>query len=128
MKNCITVVFKTLLWIGLKVILKTELISSSLAPLDPTTGKSRVVFHRVQFLGLSGSLCMSRTYQPSLAWLNLYYLPVILVLFVLAKDPNQLISIVTNEVTKRLIWLKASKLSLNLSKINFVFPFKAKEN
>ena len=48
-KNCITMVFETLLWNGLNVILKTELSSSSLAPLDPTTGKSHVVFHRVRF-------------------------------------------------------------------------------
>ena len=128
MKNCITMVFKTLLWIGTKGILKTELSSSSLAPLDPTTGKSHAVFLRVQFLGLSCSLCMSTTYQLSLTWLNLYYLPMILAFFVLTKDPNQLISIITNELTQILIWLKANKLSLNLSKTNFVFPSKAKEN
>ena len=37
------------------------------------------------------------------------------------KDPNQLISIVTNELTKTSIWLKANKLSLNLSKTNCMF-------
>ena len=40
-------VFETWPWIGLKVILKTESSWSSLAPLDPRTGKSHVVFHRV---------------------------------------------------------------------------------
>ena len=44
------------------------------------------------------------------------------------KDPDQLISIVTKELTKISIWLKANKLSLNLSKTNFAFPSKAKEN
>ena len=44
------------------------------------------------------------------------------------KDPNQLISIVTNELTKISIWLTANKLPLNLSKTNFAFPPKAKEN
>ena len=38
------------------------------------------------------------------------------------KDPNQLISMVTNELTKISILLKANKLSLNLSKTNFAFP------
>ena len=37
------------------------------------------------------------------------------------KDTNQLISIPTNELTKISIWLKANKLSLNLSKANFMF-------
>ena len=44
-KSCITML---IVWIGLKVILKCQtdlsLSSTSLAPLDPTTGKSRLVF------------------------------------------------------------------------------------
>ena len=37
------------------------------------------------------------------------------------KDPNQLISIVTNELTKISICLRSNKLCLNLSKTNFMF-------
>ena len=37
------------------------------------------------------------------------------------KDPNQLISIVSNELTKLSIWLKANKLSLTFVKTNFMF-------
>ena len=45
----------------------------------------------------------------------------ILVFFFSHKDHNQLISIVTNEITNILIWLKANKLSMNLSKTHFMF-------
>jgi len=37
------------------------------------------------------------------------------------NDPSQLVSIVTNEITKISIWLKTNELSLNLSKTNFMF-------
>lgn len=50
MKSCINMVFETK--DGLKVILKTELSSSSLAPLDPTTANlMSVVFNGTQLLG-----------------------------------------------------------------------------
>ena len=36
------------------------------------------------------------------------------------KDANHLVSIVNNELAKLVIWLKVNKLSLNLSKTNFM--------
>ena len=123
-KNCVTMVLETLLWIGLTVILKTKLSWSSLAPLGPTTGKSHVVFHRVQFLGLSCLLCMLTVSSLSQS----YCVPMVLVFFVLIRILiNSFPSLLTN-LTKISIWLKANKLSLNLSKTDFVFPSKAKEN
>ena len=36
------------------------------------------------------------------------------------KDANHLVSIVNNELAKIIIWLKVNKLSLNLTKTNFM--------
>ena len=36
------------------------------------------------------------------------------------KDVNHLVSIVNNELAKIIIWLKVNKLSLNLTKTNFM--------
>ena len=36
------------------------------------------------------------------------------------KDANHLVSIVNNELAKIIIWLKVNKLSLNLTKTNFI--------
>ena len=46
------------------------------------------------------------------------------------KDANHLVSIVNNELAKIIIWLKVNKLSLNLTKTNFMifYPRQKKVN
>ena len=112
-------VFETLLWIGLKVIVKTELSSFSLASLGPTIGKSHVVFHKVLgtllFIVYVNDLPAVSSLTHSLQFADDTSI------FCSHKDPSQLISIVTKEVTKISIWLKTNELSLNLAKTNFMF-------
>ena len=44
------------------------------------------------------------------------------------KDANHLVSIVNNELAKIIIWLKVNKLSLNLTKTNFmIFHWRQKK-
>ena len=45
----------------------------------------------------------------------------VIVSILIYKDPNQLISIVSNELTKVSFWLRANNLSLDLSKAHATF-------
>ena len=121
-------VFETLLRIGLKVILKTEFrfvhfgfsrsynrIISCGVPQGSILGPLLLIVH-VNDLPTVSRLTQSVLFADDTS------------IFCSHKDANQLISIVTNQLTKMSIWLKANKLSLNLSKTNFDFPSKAKEN
>ena len=56
----------------------------------------------------------------SLISLNLYCLLTDTSIFCSHKDANHLVSFVNNELARIIIWLKVNKLSLNLTKTNFI--------
>ena len=109
-------VFGILLWCGSKAILRIGLNLSSLGPIDLIRGKFYVASRRAQFLDLFCLLFTLMIFLMSLVSLNLYCLLMTQVSFV----PNHLVSIADNELAKIIIWLKANKLSLNLTKTNFM--------
>ena len=80
-----------------------------------------VASHRAQFLDLFCLLCTLMIFL-----ICLYSLTQSLLfaddtsIFCSHKDANHLVSIVNNELAKIIIWLKVNKLSLNLTKTNFM--------
>ena len=107
-------VFGILHWCGSKAILRIRLNNfSSLGPIDlidfmwyPTGLNSWIVY--INDLPNVSSLTQSLLFADDTS------------IFCSHKDANHLVSIVNNELAKIIIWLKVNKLSLNLTKTNFM--------
>ena len=112
-------VFWILLWRGSKAILTIGLNLSSLGPIDLIRGKFYVASRRAQFLDLLFIIYINDL--PNISSLTQYLLFADdTSIFCSHKDANHLVSIVNNELAKIIISLKVNKLSLNLSKTNFM--------
>ena len=107
--------FGTLLCRGLKVILRIGLNLTCLGSVGLTTEKFPVASRRAQ--SLDHSLFTRTIFLMSLAWLNLYCLPMIQIFFVLIGIPTTLFLFANNElkVQKWFSWLKVARYSFSRS-------------
>ena len=112
-------VFGILLWRGSKAILTIGLNLSSLGPIDLIRRKYYVASHWARFLDLLFIIYINDLPNVSSLTQSLLFADDTSI-FCSHKDANHLISIVNNELAKIVIWLKVKKLSLNLTKTNFM--------
>ena len=92
---------------------------SSLGPIDLIRGKFYVASRMAQFFDLLFIIYINDLPNVSSLTQSLLFADDTSI-FCSHKDANHLSSIVNNELAKIIIWLKVNKLSLNLTKTNFM--------